>query len=164
MTEMVEVILKYNGTLDKYIGDAIMAFYNDPVEMEDHALRAVLTAIDMKETLDRLNEKWKAEGKTTLNIGLGINTGEMIVGHMGSPRLVDYTVIGDNVNLASRLEGLNKEYGTNIIISESTYDMVKEHIETDYLDECTVKGKKNAVKIYAVKGIKTNIKESILIS
>lgn len=154
LTEMVEVILKHNGTLDKYIGDAIMAFYNDPVEMEDHALRAVYTAVEMKKNLDKLNEKWQSEGKPVLNMGIGINTGEMIVGHIGSPRLVDYTVIGDNVNLASRLEGLNKEYGTNIIISESTYNEVKDYVEAAFLDECKVKGRQTAVKIYSVTGIK----------
>ena len=162
LTEMVEVILKHNGTLDKYIGDAIMAFYNDPIEMEDHALRAVKTAVEMKETLDKLNKKWKSEGKPVLNMGIGINTGEMIVGHLGSPRLVDYTVIGDNVNLASRIEGLNKEYGTNIIIGEATYEEVKDDIEAVYLDECKVKGKQNAVKIYSVTGIKNRENTPVL--
>ncbi len=148
ITEMVEIILSYNGTLDKYIGDAIMAFYNDPVEMEDHALRAVLTALCMKKKLDELNESWKKQGKPPLNIGIGVNTGDMIVGHMGSHRLVDYTVIGDNVNLTSRIESLTKEYGVNILISESTYEQVKDRIEARFIDEVTVKGKKVAVKVY----------------
>ena len=159
ITEMVEVILSYNGTLDKYIGDAIMAFYNDPVEMEDHALRAVLTAIGMKNKLDKINEEWKKQGKPTLNIGIGVNTGEMIVGHMGSHRLVDYTVIGDNVNLASRIESLTKEYKVSILISESTYNQVKEQVDAVYMDEVTVKGKKNSVKIYEVQGLKPEHKE-----
>ena len=147
---MVEVILSYNGTLDKYIGDAIMAFYNDPVKMDNHALQAVLTAIEMKKKLAELNEKWQKQGKSPLNIGIGINTGEMIVGHMGSPRLIDYTVIGDNVNLASRIESLTKQYGVTILISESTYNEVKDNVDARYIDEVTVKGKKNAVKIYEV--------------
>lgn len=151
LTEMVEIILSHNGTLDKYIGDAIMAFYNDPVEMEDHALRAVQTAIAMKMKLAKLNEKWLSEGKQPLKIGIGINTGEMIVGHMGSPRLVDYTVIGDNVNLTSRIESLTKEYNATILISESTYNEVKDYVETIYRDEVTVKGKSLPVKIYEVK-------------
>jgi len=151
ITEMVEIILDHNGTLDKYIGDAIMAFYNDPVEMEDHALRAVQTAVTMREKLAELNEKWVKEGKEPLKIGIGINTGEMIVGHIGSPRLVDYTVIGDNVNLASRVEALTKDYNVTILISESTYNEVKDIIHTEYVDEVVVKGKRNAVKIYEVK-------------
>lgn len=151
ITEMVEVILSYNGTLDKYIGDAIMAFYNDPVEMRDHALKAVLTAKAMKEKLEELNTKWKAEGKETLSIGIGINTGEMIVGHMGSPRLLDYTVIGDNVNLASRIESLTKSYGVTILITESTYEQVKDEVETRFVNEVIVKGKTSSVKIYEVK-------------
>ncbi len=154
LTEMVEIILSYNGTLDKYIGDAIMAFYNDPVEMKDHALRAVLTAIGMRKKLDELNENWTKQGKPPLKIGIGINTGEMIVGHVGSHRLVDYTVIGDNVNLSSRIENLTKEYGVSILISESTYEQVKTDINVRYIDEVTVKGRKNTVKIYEVLGLK----------
>lgn len=157
ITEMVEVILKYNGTLDKYIGDAIMAFYGDPLPMKDHALRAVLTAIDMRDTLQTLNKKWELEGRPVLNIGIGLNTGDMIVGHMGSPRLVDYTVIGDNVNLASRLEGLTKDYKTCIIISEATYNDISDFINVEYLDECKVKGKDIPVKIYSVISVKDNI-------
>ncbi len=151
ITEMVEVILSHNGTLDKYIGDAIMAFYNDPVEMPDHALRAVKTAISMKEKLAELNKKWAKEGKEPLDIGIGINTGEMIVGHMGSPRLVDYTVIGDNVNLASRIESLTKQYNSSILISESTYNEVKNVMDTCYRDEVLVKGRSKPVKIYEIK-------------
>jgi len=155
MTEMVEIVLKNNGTFDKYIGDAVMAFYGDPVPMHDHALMAVKTALEMMESLKGLNEKWKEEGKPELDIGLGINTGDMIVGHMGSPRLLDYTVIGDNVNLASRLEGLNKEYKTHIIISEATYNDVKDEVDAVYLGECTVKGKAIPIRIYEVKGLKS---------
>lgn len=157
MTEMVEVVLNNEGTLDKYIGDAVMAFYGDPLRMDDHALKAVLTAIDMMKALDKLNEKWKQEGRAVLDIGIGINTGEMVVGHMGSPRLVDYTVIGDNVNLASRLEGMNKEYKTHIIISEATYNDVKDHIDVVSLGECKVKGKEIPIKIYEVKGVKSKV-------
>jgi len=159
ITEMVEIILSYNGTLDKYIGDAIMAFYNDPVEMEDHALRGVLTALGMKNRLVELNRNWREQGKSELNIGIGVNTGEMIVGHMGSHRLVDYTVIGDNVNLTSRIESLTKEYGVNILISESTYEQVMDKVEIRFVDEVTVKGKKNAVKIYEVIDLKPEHKE-----
>lgn len=161
MTEMVEIILKYDGTLDKYIGDAIMAFYGDPLPMKDHALKAVLTAIDMKKSLLKLNEKWQSEGKPVFDTGIGINTGEMIVGHMGSPKLLDYTVLGDNVNLASRLEGLNKNYKADIIISESTNNEIKDYINTSFLDECAVRGRQNIVKIYNVEGLKLENPENI---
>ena len=154
LTEMVEVVLSNNGTMDKYIGDAVMAFFGDPLPMSDHAFHAVKTALDMKTALAKLNENWEKENKPVLSIGIGINTGEMIVGHLGSPRLFDYTVIGDNVNLASRLEGLNKDYKTTIIISEATYIDVQEQVEAIYLGEVKVKGKQNAVKIYEIKGLK----------
>lgn len=154
LSEMVEIILSYNGTLDKFIGDAIMAFYNDPVEMEDHALRAVQTALAMKQRLAEINKRWFAQGKPFFNIGIGINTGDMIVGQVGSSRLVDYTVIGDNVNLASRIEGLTKEYKVTILISESTYEEVKDRVETRYIDEVRVKGRETPVKIYEVLDLK----------
>lgn len=150
MTEMVEIILSHNGTLDKYIGDAIMAFYNDPVEMEDHPLKAVLTAIDMQKRLYQMNIEWKKQNKPILNIGIGINTGEMVVGHMGSQRVVDYTVIGDNVNIASRIESLTKEYNAGILITESTNEMVKDKVETEFVAELSVKGRKNKVKIFKI--------------
>jgi class 3 adenylate cyclase/CHASE2 domain-containing sensor protein len=155
LTEMVEVIImKYNGTLDKYMGDAVMAFWGDPIPMEDHAQRAVLTALLMREHLKLMNKKWAKEGKTTLRIGIGINTGEMIAGHMGSPRLVDYTVLGDSVNTASRLEGLNKQYGTEIIISGTTYELVKDIIDAEFLGTPSIKGKTQEVKAYNVIGLK----------
>ncbi|MGD9580429.1 MAG: adenylate/guanylate cyclase domain-containing protein, partial [Vampirovibrionia bacterium] len=157
-TEMVEVIImKYNGTLDKYMGDAIMAFWGDPVPMEDHAQNAVLAALAMQKHLQLLNEKWEKEGKPPLNIGIGLNSGEMIVGHMGSPRLVDYTVLGDNVNIASRVEGLNKNYGTEIIITESTYELVKDIVDVEFLDSVTVKGKTKTINIYNVVKLKDNV-------
>lgn len=148
--EIYEIILKHNGTLDKYIGDAIMAFFGDPLPVKDHAAQAVKTAIEMKKALDRLNSKWASEDRPTLDIGVGINTGEMVVGPVGAKKMISYTVMGDNVNIASRLEGLNKEYKSNIIISHSTYDQVKDCINAEYLGEVTVKGKHSAVKIYKV--------------
>jgi adenylate cyclase len=147
-TEMNEVIFKNLGIIDKFIGDAIMAVFGAPVEYEDHAYKGCLTAIGMLEGLEKINEKWKKEGKPKIDIGVGLNTGSMTVGNMGSNQRFDYTVMGDAVNLASRLEGTNKEYKTNIIISEFTYAAVKDKLVCRELDAVKVKGKKEPVRIY----------------
>jgi class 3 adenylate cyclase len=155
LTEMVEVIiLNYNGTLDKFMGDAVMAFWGDPIPLEDHARRAVLTALAMRKHLELLNKHWEKQGKTTLKIGIGVNSGEMIVGHMGSPRLIDYTVLGDNVNVASRIEGLNKQFGTDIIISESTYEQVKDIVDVEDMGYTHIKGKAKEIRVYSVIDLK----------
>ncbi len=148
LTAMTDIVFKYDGLLDKYMGDAIMAVYGAPLDQPDHALRACRTALEMIQTLKKLQEKWSAENKPFLNIGVGINTGDMVVGNMGSQMRFDYTVMGDSVNLASRLEGINKEYGTNIVISEFTYNVVKDTLFCRELDAVRVKGKKLPVKIY----------------
>jgi len=152
LTKMTEIVFKYQGTLDKFIGDAVMAFWNAPVEQKDHPRRAVLCAIDMIEELKKLQVKWRAEGKPVLDIGIGVNTGDMVVGNMGSLERMDYTVIGDNVNLGSRLESLNKEFKTHIIISESTYNNVRDIVNARSLGSTKVKGKEKAVQIYGVEG------------
>jgi adenylate cyclase len=159
--EVVDIILENKGTMDKFIGDAVMAFWGDPLPVENHEYMAVKTAIEITQKLKELNEKWESEGKTTFKIGVGVNSGEMIVGYMGSNKIVDYTVIGDNVNLAARLESLNKEYKTEIIISGSTYEKTKDLIKTTYLDEVFVKGKNIAVKIYKVEGFRQLEDENI---
>jgi adenylate cyclase len=151
-TAMTDVVYRYDGTLDKYIGDAIMVVYGAPLELKDHASRACGSAIDMIEKLKDLNEKWIGEGKPPLDIGVGINTGMMMVGNMGSQQRFDYTVMGDAVNLASRLEGANKQYQTNILISESTYERVKDEFTVMELDSVRVKGKIRPVKIYQLVG------------
>ena len=148
LTAMTDIVFKYNGLLDKYIGDAIMAVWGDPVEQPDHALRGCNTALDMMRTLTALQEKWRQEGWPHVDIGIGINSGDMVVGNMGSDMRFDYTVMGDNVNLSSRLEGINKEYGTHIVLSEYTYERVKETMFCRELDSVRVKGKKLPVKIY----------------
>lgn len=148
--EVYEIILSHDGTLDKFIGDGVMAFYGDPLPIKNHALQAILSAKEIFKALEKLNEKWAQEGRQTLKLGIGISTGDMIAGHIGAKRMLSYTVIGDSVNLASRLEGLNKEYNTSIIISQSTYEEVKDHIDAVYLDEVLVKGKNKVVKIYSV--------------
>ncbi|MBU2567739.1 MAG: adenylate/guanylate cyclase domain-containing protein, partial [Elusimicrobia bacterium] len=148
LSSMTEVVFNYYGTLDKFIGDAIMAFWGAPVPQENHAQLAVECALEMTLKLKALQEKWASQGKTIINIGIGINTGDMIVGNMGSNQRMDYTVIGDNVNLASRLETLTRQYNTNIIISESTRQSVKDKIETKLLGDVKVKGKEKPVTIY----------------
>jgi len=148
LTEMTEIVLKYGGTLDKYMGDAIMAIYGAPIEQDDHALRACSSALDMMTRLRELRPKWQEQGKPFMDIGIGVNSGTMTVGNMGSERRFDFTVMGDNVNLGSRLEGTNKQYGTNIIISEYTYQKVKEKFIVRELDLVRVKGKKEPVRIY----------------
>jgi len=148
LTAMTNIVFKYEGLLDKYMGDAIMAVYGAPLDQPDHALRACKTALEMLKSLKVLQEKWSKEGKPYLNIGVGINSGDMVVGNMGSEMRFDYTVMGDSVNLASRLEGINKEYGTNIVISEFTYALVKEELYARELDAVRVKGKTLPVKIY----------------
>ena len=143
-----KIITEHNGTLDKYIGDAIMAFWGAPTPLEDHALQACLSAIEHKRVLHLANQELERMGKLPFNDRIGIHTGEVIVGNMGSENRLNYTVIGDNVNLASRLESINKYYGTEIIISESTYELVKDFVEVRILDLVAVKGKHNAIGIY----------------
>jgi adenylate cyclase len=145
---MTDIVFKYDGLLDKYMGDAIMAIWGAPLDQPDHVRRGCLTALDMVEELHRLQKKWSAEGMPFLNIGIGVNAGPMVVGNMGSDRRFDYTVMGDSVNLGSRLEGLNKLYGTNIIVSEMTYDRVRDEFWARELDLVRVKGKDQPVKIF----------------
>lgn len=152
LTSMVDILLRHDGTLDKFIGDAVMGFWNAPAEVENHPTRAVACAVEMIEETARLRERWENEGKPALRIGIGVHTGEAVVGNIGSERVFGYTVIGDTVNLASRLEGKNKEYGTEIIISESTLERLEGSFDVTYLDEVKVKGKENAVRIFQVRG------------
>ncbi len=154
LTAMTNVVFKYDGLLDKYMGDAIMAVFGAPLDQPDHPLRACKTALDMMAELKILQKKWAGEGRPVLNIGIGINSGDMVVGNMGSEMRFDYTVMGDSVNLGSRLEGINKEYGTNIVISEFTYSAVKEVLFCRELDSVKVKGKNLPVKIYELLGNK----------
>ena len=150
LTRMVDILLAHGGTLDKFIGDAVMGFWNAPAPDPEHAKHAVACAIEMVQETARLRERWEAEGKPALRIGIGVNTGEAVVGNIGSERVFGYTVIGDAVNLASRLEGKNKDYVTEIIVSEFTLARIGAAFETVYLDDVKVKGKDKAVKIYQV--------------
>jgi len=146
--EMTEIIFANQGTLDKYIGDAIMAFWGSPYPQEDHAIRGCNCALQMIRRLTKLNAKWKSEGRRTISIGIGLNTGLLNVGNMGSAKRLAWTVMGDNVNLASRLEGISKEYHTQIVISEATYRQVEQHFVCRELDKIRVKGKNQPVNIY----------------
>ena len=150
MTAMTEAILLNNGTLDKYIGDAQMAFWNAPLDDPDHAKNAVRTALQMLKRLDLFNEEISKEKVPPFGMGLGINTGSVVVGNMGSTQRFDYTCLGDHVNLASRLEGQSKPYGVRIIIGPRTYEHVKDNYLCFELDCIAVKGKKEGVKIYTV--------------
>lgn len=152
LDEMTEIIIKYNGTLDKYEGDAIMAFWGAPIPQRDHALRACLTALEMQKRLLMLHPKWKKEGKPLLEVRIGLNTGSMIAGNMGGRKRFDYTVIGDSVNLASRLEGANKQYRSKIMVSEFTYQHVRNKLLVRELDLIQVKGKTEPVKVYELLG------------
>jgi adenylate cyclase len=147
-TEMTGILFKYEGTLDKFMGDAIMAFFGNPVPQPDQAKRAVLMALDMQDAITRLNQRLTAEGRRTIGVGMGINTGDVTVGNLGSKDFLDYTVIGDAVNLACRLEQ-NAKAG-DIIITQATYDEVKNVVEAEPMEPVRVKGKSEPIPIYRV--------------
>ena len=154
LTPMTRLVFKNDGTLDKYIGDAIMAFFGAPISYKDHAKKCCTTALEMLQKLDEINKEFAKEQLPPLDIGIGINTGDMSVGNMGSDIVRSYTVMGDAVNLASRLEGINKNYSTKIIISEFTFAHVKDEFTVRELDWVRVKGKLLPVKIYELVGVK----------
>ena len=153
LSPMTQLVFEEKGTLDKYIGDALMAFWNAPIDQNDHAIRACRCAWQMLIKLEELKAKWRTENYPEFDIGIGINTGPMIVGEMGSDVRADYTVMGDSVNLASRLEGTNKEYETRIILSEGTHAQVQTLVVSRRLGAVRVKGTRKPVKIYELKGI-----------
>jgi adenylate cyclase len=148
LSAMTDILFRNQGTLDKYIGDAIMAFWGSPYPQEDHAVAACRCGLEMNRRLDELNKEWHAEGKKEAAMGVGINTGPVNVGNMGSAKRLSWTVMGDNVNLASRLEGLTKEYHIRTILSEGTYVQVKDHFVCREVDKIRVKGKLQPVTIY----------------
>jgi len=150
LTAMTDIVLQYDGIIDKYEGDAIMAEFGAPLPDDEHALKACLTAIDMQIRLAELREKLLAEGRPGLRARVGINSGSMVIGNMGSSRIFDYTVMGDNVNLSSRLEGANKVYGTYIMCSEATRKMVEDAILSRELDLIRVKGKTEGVLVHEI--------------
>jgi adenylate cyclase len=150
LTEMTEAVFRHGGTVDKYIGDAIMALYNVPFEAPDHPAQAVHTALEFQRRLGPLAERFAAKYGGSLRCGVGINTGDAVVGTIGSKQRLEYTAIGDTINLGSRLESITKDFNVPVIISEATWLEVKDLFETRYLGEVTVKGKEIPVKIYTV--------------
>jgi adenylate cyclase len=150
LSEMTEIVFKHGGTVDKYIGDAIMALYNVPFEDPEHAIKAVRTGLEFQERTITVSRRWEAKLGIAIRNGVGINTGEAVVGTLGSRQRLEYTAVGDTINLGSRLESVTKDYNTSIIISEFTYEHVKDHFLTKELGDVTVKGKSRPVRIYAV--------------
>jgi adenylate cyclase len=150
-SRMVEIVFRHKGTVDKFVGDMVMALFSAPLDDPDHANHAVQAAVDMVKELGELNRAWLAKGMVQLDIGIGVNSGDMIAGNIGSASIMSYTVIGDNVNLGARLESLNKDYKTRIIISEATRARLTGDFQTRPLGDVVVKGKSKAVQIFEVQ-------------
>jgi adenylate cyclase len=150
-SRMVEIVFRHGGTVDKFVGDMVMALFGAPLDDGEHAEHAVRAAVDMVRELGELNRKWAAEGRPQLDIGIGVNSGEMIAGNIGSSSIMSYTVIGDNVNLGSRLESLNKTYNTRIIVSDATRARLKGGYDLQPLGDVVVKGKTRPVAIFEIK-------------
>ena len=152
LTPMTDIIMRNGGTVDKYMGDCIMAFWNAPLDVEDQRKRAIQTSHEMLEHLEILNKELKNEKSLPIKVGIGLNTGEVVVGNMGSNQRFDYSVLGDAVNLAARLEGQSKNYGVQIVLGEETAKNMDKDFAMIELDEIAVKGKQDAVKIYTSLG------------
>ena len=150
MDRMTDVIMRHGGTLDKYVGDEIVAFFGAPSseQQQDHAQRAAECALDMVEEMKELHREWEVRGIPRLSMGIGINSGDMIVGNMGSSGIMDYTVVGSEVNLGARLESLTRQYGVTIIISEETRRRLSEAFYVKDLGKTKVKGLDREVAIY----------------
>jgi adenylate cyclase len=162
LTDMSNIIRgKYRGTLDKYIGDAIMAFWNAPVEDRGHPRSGVLAAMEMLRECDTLNQKFSARGWPTLKIGIGVNSGSVRVGDMGSKQRKAYTAMGDAVNVASRLEGRTKYYGVGILVGEASRKLVQDVVFKE-IDKIKVKGKDEAITIYEPIGMETHVEKKLL--
>ena len=144
------IITKYNGVINKFIGDAVMAIFGDPIDDEMHQMNAVLCANEMLKRVRKLRNKWMDENKPEIEIGIGINTGEVFVGNIGSETRLEYTVIGDTVNIASRIESYNKVYKTNFLIGSTTYNSVKNRVDVIKISGVTIRGKQNKMDIYEI--------------
>jgi adenylate cyclase len=150
LSEMTEVVFKHGGTVDKYIGDCVMALYNVPFEDPDHVMNALRTALELQERTLQVAARWEARLGTSIRSGIGINTGEAVVGTLGSRQRLEYTAVGDAINLGSRLEALTKQYGIAIIISEFTQQRLQGEVLTRELGQVTVRGRTQPVKVYGV--------------
>jgi len=159
---MTEIILEYDGTLDKYIGDAVMAFWNAPMNLEDHATLACVSALMQRKRLYELREDWVKQGYPEIDCRMGINTGQIVHANMGSTLRKNYTLMGDPVNLSARFEPLNKDFGTNIIIGERTYELAKEDIVVRPLGKVQVKGRSEPVKFFELVGLVGDVETSAL--
>lgn len=149
-SEMEPIVTKYNGVINKFIGDAVMAIFGEPIQDINHPQNAVRCAYEMLKKVEQLREKWLFEGKPKIEIGIGINTGDAFVGNIGSQNRLEYTVIGDTVNLASRIEGYNKVYKTNLLISSSTYAQVSDMVDVIKIADVSIRGKSKKMDIYEV--------------
>ena len=152
--EMEPIITSYNGIINKFIGDAIMAVFGEPIQDENHAVNAVKCGYAMLKKVEKLKKRWEREHKPVIDIGVGINTGEVFVGNIGSVNRMEYTVIGDTVNLASRLESYNKMYKTKMLIGVTTYKAVKNIADVLKIPEVQIRGKANKIDIYEVLKVK----------
>jgi adenylate cyclase len=150
---MVDVVFQYQGTVDKYIGDAIMAVFNSPLPLEDHAWKAVQAAVAMRDRLIHLNVEFAVAQQSTIQMGIGINTATVAVGMIGSPKCMEYTAVGDGVNLSSLLQSRTKEYGCDIIIGETTYQQCADRVLTRGLGSKLFKGRREPVQLYELVGL-----------
>ena len=157
---MSRIIFDSQGIIDKYQGDGIMAFWGAPIPLQDHAALACLAALECQQNMEKINYRLREESFPPLSMRIGLHTGDAIVGNMGSEQRFDYTIIGDNVNLASRLEGVNKRFRTKILLSETTYHLAQERIEARELDLIAVKGKEKPIRIFQLSGEKNKVPEN----
>jgi len=157
ISEMTEIILKWEGTIDKFMGDGILAFWGAPLKQENHAELAIRCALEIRQRIHLLRDRWKSFGFDQLNVGIGLNSGEVIVGNIGlEGKKMEYTVIGDHVNIGSRIEGLTKEFQADILISEFTLKKIQDlidnnkfgHLKISFRGNANIRGKKSQVKIY----------------
>jgi len=154
--QMLPIIEQYGGAINKFIGDAILAVFNEPIKDKKHAQNAIFCATKMLEKLQELRKKWKAENKPDIGISIGINTGQVFIGNIGTPNHLEYTVIGDTVNVASRIEAQNRQFNTQILISENTYEYAKDILDVIKISSVPIKGREKHINIYEIINILDN--------